>query len=78
MKKTDQKEKKAFSEELALRMKSRRDFSRKEMKRAFSPESTKEVIKLCRKVIKDKQAREQTIAFIRAVDGKKIRNTSGV
>ena len=78
MKKTGQKEKKAFSEELALRMKNRKDFSRKEMKRVFSPESTQEVIKLCRKMIKDKQVREQTIAFIRAVDGKKIRNTSGV
>ena len=77
-KNTNQNVKKAFSEELALRIKSRKDFSRREFKKAFSPESKQKTIKLCKKMIKDKQVREQTIAFIRAVDGQKIRNTSGV
>ena len=44
----------------------------------FSHTATKKTIELCKKMIKDKQVREQTIAFIRAVDGKKIRNTSEV
>ena len=78
MKNKNQKVKKAFSEELALRMQNKKTLTRKEIKRAFSPENTQKTIEICKKVIKDKQTREQTIAFIRAVDGKKIRNTSGV
>ncbi len=70
--------KKAFSEELALRMNNKKVFSRKEIKRAFSSENTQEAIKLYKKIIKDKKTREQTVAFIRAVDGQKIRNTSEV
>ncbi len=77
-KNTNQKVKKAFSEELALRMNNKKAFSRREIKTAFSPANTQKTIELCKKVIKDKQVREQTIAFIKAVDGKKIRNTSGV
>ena len=52
--------------------------SRKEIEDAFSPSVTKKIIELCKKMIHDKQSREQTIAFIRAADGKKIRNKSGV
>ena len=52
--------------------------SRKETEEAFSPSFTKKIIELCKKMISDKQSREQTIAFIKAVDGKKIRNKSGV
>ena len=33
---------------------------------------------MCNRMIKNSQARKQTIAFIKAADGKKIRNTSGV
>ena len=55
-----------------------RNYSKKEMKRAFSHEETKLAIKMCRKTIKDVRLRKQMIAFIRAADGKKIRNTSGV
>ena len=47
-------------------------------KRAFSRESTKRAIKMCNRMIKNPQARKQTVAFIKAADGKKIRNTSGV
>ena len=73
-----QKVKKSFSEELDLIMKNRKKFSRNEIKQAFSPENKKQMIELIKKVIKDKQEREHTLAFIRAADGKKIRNTSGV
>ena len=52
--------------------------SRKETEDAFSPAFTKKIIELCKKMIPDKQSREQTIAFIRAADGKEIRNKSGV
>ena len=47
-------------------------------KKAFSHEATKSAIKMCNRMIKNSQARKQTIAFIKAADGKKIRNTSGV
>lgn len=56
----------------------KKKFSNKEFKKAFSREATKKAIEMCRHMIKNPQAREQTIAFIKAVDGKKIRNTSGV
>lgn len=71
-------QKKSFSEDLAFHIKNNRNVSRKELKKAFSPEYTKKVTEICETVIKDKQVREQTITFIRAVHGKKIRNTSGV
>ena len=44
----------------------------------FSKKSTEKAIELCNKIIKNKQARKQTIMFIKAVDGKRIRNKSGV
>ena len=74
----NQKVKNSLSEELDLIIKNRKKFSRKEIKQAFSEENTKQMIDLIKKVIKDKQMREQNIAFIRAANGKKIRNTSGV
>ncbi len=44
----------------------------------FSKKSTKKTMGICNKMIKSEQARKQTIAFIRAADGKRIRNKSGV
>ena len=44
----------------------------------FSKASTEKAIEICNKMIKNKKARQQTILFIRAVDGKPIRNKSGV
>ena len=52
--------------------------SKKAFKKAFGPQSTKKIIALVAKGIQDKRLRKNTIAFIRAVDGQKIRNTSGV
>ena len=40
--------------------------------------STKTMVGICKKFITNKQIREQNIAFIKAANGKKIRNTSGV
>lgn len=70
--------KKAFSEAIVSHSNEKQSFSRKEIKKAFSRESTKRAIEMCNRVIKNPQTREQTVAFIKAVDGKKIRNTSGV
>ena len=55
-----------------------KQFSQKERKKIFSREATKQAIEMCKRMIKNPQARKQTIAFIKAADGKKIRNTSGV
>ena len=52
--------------------------SKKAFKRAFGPQSKRDIINMVKRGIKDKQEREHTLAFIRAADGKKIRNTSGV
>ena len=56
----------------------KKKFSKTEFKKAFSRKATKKTIEICRQMIKNPQARKQTIAFIKAADGKKIRNTSGV
>lgn len=70
--------KKAFSDVIVSHSSEKQPLSRKEIKKAFSRESTKRTIKICDRVIKNPQTRNQTVAFIKAVDGKKIRNTSGV
>ena len=57
---------------------SNNQISKKDFKRAFGPQSTKKIISHVEKGIKNKYLRKDTIAFIKAVDGKKIRNTSGV
>ena len=72
--------KKAFSEVIfsnSLETEAKQ-ISRKERKKIFSREATKKTIEMCKRMIKNPQARKQTIAFIKAADGKKIRNTSGV
>ena len=56
----------------------KKSLSKEDIKKLFSPEATKRAVELCEKMISNEQMREQTIAFIKAVDGKKIRNTSGV
>ena len=40
--------------------------------------STKTMVEICEKFITNKQLREQNISVIKAVNGKKIRNISGV
>ena len=52
--------------------------SRQTVKKAFSSESTKKAMKVYKRIITNPQTRKQTIAFIKAAHGKKIRNTSGV
>ncbi len=56
----------------------KKKYSDKEIKKAFSKTATKQAIKMCKEMIEDPQARKQIITFIKAVDGKKIRNKSGV
>ena len=36
------------------------------------------IVKACKELIRDPVMRKQTVSFIKAVDGKKIRNSSGV
>ena len=47
-------------------------------KKILIQKSTETAIAMCNKIIKNKQLREQNIAFIKAANGKRIRNTSGV
>lgn len=53
-------------------------YSNRKFKEAFSREATKTAINLCEKVIKKRKLRKDIVAFIKAADGKKIRNTSGI
>ena len=72
--------KKSFSEVIFSKdspMAGTTKISRKAAKTYFR-ESTKRAIEACNYVIKNPQTRKQTIAFIKAANGKKIRNTSGV
>lgn len=72
--------KKAFSEVIFSNSFEReaKQISQKKRKKIFSRKSTNETIEVCKRMIENPQARKQTIAFIEAADGKKIRNTSGV
>ena len=58
--------------------KNTRSLTRKALKRAFGPQSTKDIIKAVEQAIQDKQLKKDMVAFIKAADGKKIKNTSGV
>ena len=48
------------------------------LKRVFSSEANEGAMRVYDKVVKNKMAREQIRAMTEAIDGKKIRNTSGV
>ena len=47
-------------------------------KKILLQRSTKTAIEMCNKLIKNKQLRKQNIAFIKAANGKRVRNTSGI
>ena len=52
--------------------------NRKVSKKVLIQRSTDTAIEMCNRLIKNKQLREQNILFIKAANGKRIRNTSGV
>lgn len=52
-------------------------FSKKEIERAYSPRRTDEIIKAIETILTDPEEREEVVAMIRAIDLKRIRNTSG-
>ena len=53
--------------------------SKWKVKRSSSiSKSTERFVKVCEELIQDPVMREHTVSVIKAVDGKKIRNTSGV
>ncbi|MDE0518153.1 MAG: hypothetical protein OXH36_01155 [Bdellovibrionales bacterium] len=54
----------------------KRSLSKRERKEAFSPKSTERIVQVMKKAIKDKRVRKEIISMIRALDLKKIRNTS--
>lgn len=53
-------------------------FSKNEEKKAISPKATQEFINCLERIIKDKHARKEAVSVIKALDGKRIKNTSGV
>ena len=54
----------------------KRNLSKRERKEAFSPRSTERIVRVMEKAIKDPRVRKEIISMIRALDLKKIRNTS--
>ena len=57
-------------------MKQKKRFSKQEKKQAFSPESTERIVQTMKMAIKDPRVRKEAISIIKALDLKKIRNTS--
>ena len=57
-------------------MSQRQKFSKKERKEAFSSKGTERIIKTMKSSIKDSRVRKEAVSIIRALDLKKIRNTS--
>lgn len=57
-------------------MSQKRRFSNKEKKEAFSSKGTERIVKAMESSIKDPRARKEAVSIIRALDLKKIRNTS--
>ena len=52
--------------------------SKNEIKKAVSYKTTQEFISFLKQIIKDKHAQKEAISIVKALDGKKIRNTSNV
>ena len=61
-----------MSEDILLK----RSLSKREKKEAFSPRTTKKIIQVMEKAIKDPRVRKEIVSIVRALDLKKIRNTS--
>ena len=57
-------------------MSQKKRFSKPKKKHAFSPESTERIVETMKKAIKDPQIQKEAVSIIRALDLKKIRNTS--
>ena len=49
---------------------------RQKKKQAFSPESTERIVQTMKKAIDDPRIQKEAVSMIRALDLKKIRNTS--
>jgi len=54
----------------------KKSFSKKETKRSFSHEGTKSIVEAIKIIIKNPRERKEVISTIKALDLKKIRNTS--
>ena len=50
--------------------------SKLEQRQAFSAKATENIVQTMKKAIKDRRVRDETVSMIRALDLKKIRNTS--
>ena len=64
--------KKRASKDILLKQ----SLSKRERREAFSPRSTERIVQVMKKAIKDKRVRKEIVSIIRALDLKKIRNTS--
>ena len=54
----------------------KKNLSKLEKRQAFSAKATESIVKTMKKAIKDRRVRDETVSMIRALDLKKIRNTS--
>ncbi len=61
-----------------MKKRSTQPLTKKAIKKALLQKSSQTAGDMCNRLIKNKQLREQSIAFVKATNGKKIRNTSGV
>ena len=57
-------------------MKQKKRLSKPGKKKTFSPESTERIVQTMKKVIDDPRIQKEAVSIIRALDLKKIRNTS--
>ena len=57
-------------------MRQRKRFSEKDKKEAFSSRGTDRIVQAMKSTIKDPKERKEAVSIIRALDLKKIRNTS--
>ena len=61
-----------MSKKIVLKQK----LSKRDEKEAFSYKTTGKIVKVMEKAIKDPRVRRETVSIIKALDLKKIRNTS--
>ena len=57
-------------------MSQKQKFTNKERKKSFSKRGTEDIVKAMKIIIKDPRERKEAVSIIKALDLKKIRNTS--
>ena len=54
----------------------KRKLTKREQKRAFSPRTTGQIVQAMESAIKDSRVRKEAVSMVKALDLKRIRNTS--